>query len=67
MENAFVLELSESKFKDLFVCFCGYSQCKPLHGFGPAVRPNYIIHYIIDGKGFYQTGDHKYWKPGRDS
>ena len=59
MENAFVLELSESKFKDLFVCFCGYSQCKPLHGFGPAVRPNYIIHYIIDGKGFYQTGDHK--------
>ena len=61
MENAFVLELSESKFKDLFVCFCGYSQCKPLHGFGPAVRPNYIIHYIIDGKGFYQTGDHKYF------
>ena len=61
MEHAFVLELSDSKFKDLFVCFCGYAQCEPLHAFGPAVRPNYILHYIIDGKGFYQTGNHKFF------
>ncbi len=61
MENAYVLELSESKFKDLFICFCGYAQCGPLHGFGPAARPNYLIHYIMDGKGFYQVGEHKYY------
>ncbi len=60
MENAYVLELSESKFKDLFLCFCGYAQCEPLHGFGPAVRPNYLIHYIMDGRGCYQTGGRKY-------
>lgn len=61
MENAFVLELSESKFKDLFVCFCGYAQCEPLHSFGPAVRPNYLLHYIIEGRGCYQVGDHRYY------
>lgn len=60
MENAFVLELSDSKFKDLFVCFCGYAQCGPLHGFGPAVRSNYLLHYIIDGKGTYRVGNHSY-------
>lgn len=60
MENAFVLELSESKFKDLFVCFCGYAQCEALHGFGPAVRSNYVLHYIVEGKGMYQVGDRRY-------
>lgn len=61
MEHAFVLELSDSRFKDLFVCFCGYAQCEPLHAFGPAVRPNYVLHYVTDGKGFYQTGGSKYF------
>ncbi len=60
MENAYVLELSESKFKDLYICSCGYAQCEPLHSFGPAVRPNYLIHYIIDGAGVYQVGERKY-------
>ncbi|MCI8957248.1 MAG: AraC family transcriptional regulator [Eubacterium sp.] len=60
MENAYVLQLSDSKFKDLFLCFCGYAQCQPLHSFGPAARPNYIIHFILDGKGIYQVGEKKY-------
>lgn len=60
MENAFVLELSESKFKDLFICFCGYAQCEPLHAFGPSVRPNYLLHYIIDGRGLYQVNNRTY-------
>ena len=60
MENAYVLELSESRFRDLYVCFCGYAQCEPLHSYGPAMRSNYLIHYIVEGKGIYQTGDWKY-------
>ena len=60
MENAYVLELSDSRFKDLFLCFCGYAQCQPFHYFGPAVRPNYLIHFILDGKGTYQVGEKKY-------
>ena len=61
MENSYVLQLSESKFKEFYLCFCGYSQCGAYHNYGPANRPNYIIHYILDGKGTYQTGDKKYF------
>ena len=48
MENAYVLQLSDQKFQDLYLCFCGYAKCEPLHSFGPAVRPNYILHYILE-------------------
>lgn len=60
MEDSYVLQLLAPKFKEFHLCFCGYAQCNPLHSFGPAARPNYIIHYILDGKGFYQVGDRKY-------
>lgn len=60
MENAYVLQLSDHKFQDLYLCFCGYAKCEPLHSFGPAVRPNYILHYILEGKGRYYVGDTQY-------
>ena len=56
MEDAYVLQLKNRKFSDLYLCFCGYSKCRPLHSFGPAVRPNYILHYIMEGKGKFSTG-----------
>lgn len=57
MEDAYVLQLPDRKFKELFLCYCGYAKCEPLHSFGPAVRPNYIIHYILEGKGVYSIGE----------
>ncbi len=60
MEDAYVLQLSGHKFHDLYLCFCGYAKCEPLHSFGPAVRPNYILHYILEGKGRYYVGDTQY-------
>ena len=60
MEDSYVLHLKNRKFSDLYLCFCGYSQCDPLHSFGPAVRPNYILHYILKGKGIYQVNDVSY-------
>lgn len=60
MENANVLQLKNRKFPDFYLCFCGYSECGPLHSFGPAVRPNYILHYIVKGKGIYQVGEDHY-------
>lgn len=56
MEDAHELQLSDRKFSDLYLCFCGYSQCRPLHSFGPAVRSNYLIHHVLEGKGRYQAG-----------
>lgn len=61
MEDSYVLQLLEPKFKEFHLCFCGYAQCEPLHSYGPATRPNYIIHYILDGKGIYQVGERKFY------
>lgn len=60
MEDAYVLQLLEPKFKEFHLCFCGYAECEPFHSYGPATRSNYIIHYILDGKGTYQVGEQKY-------
>lgn len=38
---------------DLAVDFFGYEECKPSYFFGPAVRSNYVIHYIVKGKGTF--------------
>lgn len=61
MGNEYVLiHPTDSKFSDLYLCFCGYEKCEPLHSYGIAVRPNYIIHYILEGKGMFQAGGRTY-------
>lgn len=60
MEDACVLQLKNRKFSDLYLCFCGYAKCQPLHNFGPAVRPNYILHYILKGRGRFTIGKETY-------
>ncbi len=42
-----------SKAKETSIFYCGQEACEPSHTFGPAVRPHYLIHYIIKGKGIY--------------
>jgi AraC-like DNA-binding protein len=37
----------------LTLYFSGYEKCTPSHFFGPAVRPHYLIHYILNGQGSY--------------
>lgn len=44
----------------MYLCYCGLEKCTPLHSFGPAIRPNYLLHYVLDGKGYYYVNDHKY-------
>ena len=44
------------RFQDLRFIFSGREACRPLHSWGPAVRPNYIIHFILAGKGIYRVG-----------
>lgn len=51
------LEHLKSNYVDLYVIYCGREQCEPSHLYGPAIRNEYLIHYIIKGKGtFYCNG-----------
>lgn len=60
MLNVYFLENSNRDFNDMYLCYCGLEKCVPLHSFGPAVRPNYLLHYVLDGKGYYYVNDKKY-------
>ena len=37
---------------DLRLDFYGYEDCLPDQFFGPAIRENYVLHYITEGKGY---------------
>lgn len=60
LENAYVLQSKNRKFSEFYLCYCGYARCESLHSFGPAVRPNYLIHLILDGKGIFRIGEVQY-------
>lgn len=60
MEDSIKLRIRQKDYKDLFLCFCGEADCKPLHHYGPAVKPSYVIHYITKGKGTYTVNGHSY-------
>lgn len=38
---------------DLAVDFVGYEDCKSCQDFGPAIRDNYVLHYISSGSGLF--------------
>lgn len=60
MEKSFVLQLLNERFEDIQLSYCGYAECEPLHTFGPATRPHYLVHFILDGQGNYQIGGKNY-------
>ncbi len=60
MEQSLVLQLPNRQIQDFYLCFCGYAKCEPFHSFGPGVRPNYVIHYILDGAGTYKVDGRNY-------
>lgn len=40
----------------LTVHFCGTTECEPAERFGPGMRPHYILHMVLKGKGILQKG-----------
>lgn len=40
--------------------FCGWEKCRPGHSFGPAVRPHFLFHLILSGKGHYDRAGERY-------
>lgn len=61
MEKAYKLEFSGEQTGNLCVNCCGLSKTEPLHSFGPALKPHYLIHYILRGKGKVVIGGEEYF------
>ena len=60
MEKAYKLEFAGEKTGSLYVSSCGCSKTESLHSFGPALKPYYLIHYILNGKGKFSIGEKEY-------
>ena len=55
LKRSFYMEKQTvSEQSSLTVYFCGKEECQPGHYFGPAVRPHYLLHVILKGKGIYK-------------
>ncbi len=60
MEKAYKLDFKHEKKGSLYVNSCGCSQTAPLHAFGPAAKPHYLIHYVLSGRGVFHYHDKEY-------
>ena len=34
---------------------CGFHKCPESHGFGPATREHWLLHFVVSGKGYFRT------------
>lgn len=60
MEKAYKLEFDGGRSGELFMTCCGCSRTEPLHSFGPALKPHYLIHYVLSGKGVFRIAGEVY-------
>lgn len=44
----------------LAIYYCGHEICKKNHDYGPAIRGQYLLHFVIAGKGSYRVKNHTY-------
>ena len=60
MEKAYKLSFETAQSEGLTVVNCGCSKTEPLHSFGPALKPNYVVHFVLSGKGVFSIEGKKY-------
>jgi AraC-like DNA-binding protein len=54
------LEYLKKNSVELFLSYCGIEECDPSHSYGPISRTEYLLHYILDGKGIFHVGERTY-------
>ncbi len=60
MEKAYKLEFANEQTGSLYLNCCGCSKTEPLHSFGPALKPHYLVHYVLSGKGVFHLNATSY-------
>lgn len=58
--KAYKLEFGGQPGGELFMTCCGCSRTEPLHCFGPAMKPHYLIHYVLNGRGIFKMEGEEY-------
>ncbi len=59
MKRIFYNPLYDPK-SELALAGCGHETCSSDFSDGPSVRNSYILHYVVSGKGYYETDGNKY-------
>ncbi|ADU29370.1 AraC family transcriptional regulator [Evansella cellulosilytica] len=54
------LEYLKKNSYDLYLCYCGLEECDPYHSYGPISRNEYLLHYVIKGKGILKADGKTY-------
>lgn len=49
----------EKRTSDLYLTYCGMEQCSPTHFWGPGSRPEYHIHFVLNGEGYLEIHNKK--------
>lgn len=59
MSEAFkyAVKAQASEFVSLSVTYSGHQQCSAAQKWGKGIREQYILHYVVSGKGYYNTPD----------
>lgn len=50
----------EQFFSDFYFFNIGHEICRANHSYGPAIREEYVVHYVVSGKGIYEVNNVKY-------
>jgi AraC-type DNA-binding domain-containing proteins len=54
------LEYLKKQSMDLYLSYCGIEVCDPSHAYGPTERTEFLLHYILSGKGVYTVNGNTY-------
>ncbi|MCI8415998.1 MAG: AraC family transcriptional regulator [Lachnospiraceae bacterium] len=57
----------DKELVSLSVYNVGYQKCTPGYQWGPGIRDHFLIHHVISGTGYYQTGQASYTLQAGDS
>jgi len=55
------LEYLKKHSVDLYLSYCGIEECDPGHSYGPTMRSEFLLHYILSGKGIFQVDGKTYY------
>lgn len=54
------LDNIDHQTNDLYLTRCGIQHCPPSYSWGPKKRPQYHLHVVLDGKGYFEINHNIY-------